>query len=132
MNLSQSFFRGIVRGCGLALLGVALTGVLIPLRGQEQPPQQEKNVKPGPKRDNFGRQLARESREAAGEEEKDETAQFKQSAAVQWIAQKTGLSLQNAYLLCVLLNFAVNVPRVYICHSEGDAGSTKSQRGSAA
>ena len=107
MKLSESIFRGILRGCGLALLGVALAGIPVPLCAQEQPTQQEKNVKSEPKRDNFGRQLARESREAAGEEEKDETAEFKQSAAVQWIAQKTGLSRQHAYLLCVLLNFAV-------------------------
>ena len=107
MNFFQSIFRGIPRGCGLALLGVALAGVLVPLRAQEQPPQQKKNVQSDPQREGLGGQLVRESREAAGEEEKDETAEFKQSAAVQWIAQKTGLSLQHAYLLCVLLNFAV-------------------------
>ena len=107
MNFFQTIFRGIPRGCGLALLGVALSGILVPLRAQQQPPQQKKNAKSDPQHEGFGRQLARESREAAGEEEKDETAEFKQSAAVQWIAQKTGLNLQHAYLLCVLLNFAV-------------------------
>jgi hypothetical protein len=85
---------------------VALWGILVPLRAQEQPPQQKKQVKSVPQHEGFGRQLAPESREAAGEEE-NETAEFKQSAAVQWIARKTGLSLQHAYLLCVLLNFAV-------------------------
>lgn len=50
------------------------------------------------------RQLAEESREAAGE---DETAKFKQSASVRWVAKLTGLSLQHAYMLCVFLNFAV-------------------------
>jgi F-type H+-transporting ATPase subunit b len=39
-------------------------------------------------------ELARESRVAAGED-------------VQWVAKVTGLSLENAYWLCVLLNFAV-------------------------
>ncbi len=107
MNFFLTIFRGIPRGCRLALLGVALAGVLVPLRAQEQPPQQKKNVQSDPQREGLGGQLVRESREAAGEEEKDETAEFKQSAAVQWIAQKTGLSLQHAYLLCVLLNFAV-------------------------
>jgi F-type H+-transporting ATPase subunit b len=48
--------------------------------------------------------LAKESREAAGE---DEQAQFKHSASVQWVAKYTGLSLEHAYWLCVLLNFAV-------------------------
>ena len=43
-------------------------------------------------------------REAAGE---DENAQFKHSASVQRVARITGLSLQNAYWLCLLVNFAV-------------------------
>ena len=107
MNFFQSVFRRIPRVCGRALLGMALAGIFVPLRAQEQPPQQKKHVKSEPQHEDFGRQLARESREAAGKDEKDETAEFKQSAAVQWIAQKTGLSLEHAYLLCVLLNFAV-------------------------
>jgi F-type H+-transporting ATPase subunit b len=48
--------------------------------------------------------LAKESRVAAGE---DDQAQFKQSASVQWVAKVTGLSLDRAYWLCVLLNFAL-------------------------
>jgi F-type H+-transporting ATPase subunit b len=51
-----------------------------------------------------GRELARDSREAAGE---DENAQFKHSATVQMVARITGLSLQNAYWLCLIFNFAV-------------------------
>jgi F-type H+-transporting ATPase subunit b len=51
-----------------------------------------------------GQQPAEESREAAGE---DETAKFKQSASVQFLARITGLSLQHAYWLSVVLNFAV-------------------------
>jgi F-type H+-transporting ATPase subunit b len=49
-------------------------------------------------------ELAKESREAAGE---DEQAQFKHSASVQLVAKLTGVSLEHAYWLCVLLNFAV-------------------------
>jgi F-type H+-transporting ATPase subunit b len=48
--------------------------------------------------------LAQESREAAGEDEQD---QFKHSASVQLVARLTGLSLEHAYWLCVVLNFAV-------------------------
>jgi F-type H+-transporting ATPase subunit b len=107
VNYFPTIFRGVPRVCGRALLGVALAGILVPLRAQEQPPQPKRHVKSEPQPEGLGRQLARESREAAGEGEKDETADFKQSAAVQWIAQKTGLSLEHAYLLCVLLNFAV-------------------------
>jgi F-type H+-transporting ATPase subunit b len=49
-------------------------------------------------------ELAKESREAAAE---DENAQFKHSASVQMVAKLTGLSLDNAYWLCVVLNFAI-------------------------
>lgn len=48
-------------------------------------------------------ELAKESREAAGEEQD----QFKHSPSVQLVAKLTGLSLQHAYWLCVLFNFAV-------------------------
>ena len=47
---------------------------------------------------------AKESREAAAE---DEQAQFKHSASVKLVARLTGLSLDGAYWLCVVLNFAV-------------------------
>ena len=53
----------------------------------------------------FAEQLARETREAAGEG--DETAQFRQSASVVWLSKLTGGNLQHAYWLAVLLNFAV-------------------------
>jgi F-type H+-transporting ATPase subunit b len=45
---------------------------------------------------------SKESREA-----EDEQAQFKHSASVQLVAKWTGLSLDGAYWLCVVLNFAV-------------------------
>jgi F-type H+-transporting ATPase subunit b len=55
-------------------------------------------------RQHFGRELAKESREAAGE---DPNAQFKQSASVRKVAALTGLSLQHAYWLCLILNFGI-------------------------
>ena len=53
-----------------------------------------------------GRQLAHESREAAGEE-KDEREEFKHSASVRLISRITGLNLQQSYWLSLVLNFAV-------------------------
>lgn len=53
-----------------------------------------------------GVELAKESREAAGEE-KDETAEFKESASVRLLARTTGLSLKQAYWLSIVINFAV-------------------------
>jgi F-type H+-transporting ATPase subunit b len=52
---------------------------------------------------NANAELVKESSEGAGEDE----AQFKHSASVQLVARLTGLSLDHAYWLCVLLNFAV-------------------------
>jgi len=49
-------------------------------------------------------QLAEESREAAGE---DETAEFKHSATVRWLARITGLTPFSAYWVFVVLNFAI-------------------------
>lgn len=66
-----------------------------PAQSQNEPDQ---NMTPG-------RQLAHETREAAGEE-KDETAEFKQSASVRLIARLTGMSPVQSYWTCLLLNFA--------------------------
>lgn len=49
-------------------------------------------------------ELAETSREAAGE---DETAEFKHSATVRWLARITGLTPFAAYWVFVSLNFAI-------------------------
>ena len=49
-------------------------------------------------------ELAKQSREAAGE---DDQEQFRHSGSVQFLARITGLSLEHAYWLSVLLNFAI-------------------------
>ena len=49
-------------------------------------------------------ELAKESREAAGEEG---SAQFKHSAPVRWISRLTGLDLEQSYLLGMGINFAI-------------------------
>lgn len=50
------------------------------------------------------RELVEASEAAAGE---DESAQFKRSPSVRWVAGVTGLNLVSAYWLCIALNFAV-------------------------
>jgi F-type H+-transporting ATPase subunit b len=47
------------------------------------------------------------SKEPKGAAAEDETAEFKHSASVKFLAKKTGLSLEHAYWLSVLVNFAV-------------------------
>ena len=53
----------------------------------------------------YERRAGGKSREEAAAE--DEQAQFKHSWLVSWWRSKLGLSLDHAYWLCVLLNFAV-------------------------
>jgi len=52
-----------------------------------------------------GGELAKETREAEGEEE--ENANLKHSARVQWLAKVTGLSVHGAHLLLLILNFVL-------------------------
>jgi F-type H+-transporting ATPase subunit b len=100
------FTRVVARTC-LVLLVVSSAGLVL-AGAQEQPasPQRNQESSGDAVRQAPGRQLAHESREAAGEE-KDEMAEFKQSASVQLISRLTGLSLQWSYWLSVVLNFAV-------------------------
>jgi F-type H+-transporting ATPase subunit b len=99
--------KKIVRMGLLALFAISFAAAIGPLRAQEQPATpQKKQQSQGSKQRGIGQQLAHETREAAGEEN-DETAEFKQSASVKLIAKWTGLSLQHAYWLSVLLNFVV-------------------------
>jgi F-type H+-transporting ATPase subunit b len=96
-----------IRAWLLALLLMSRGGLLVRAQEQAPPPQQNQGSgesaqqHPGP-----ARQLAHESREAAGEEQ-DETTAFKQSASVRLVARLTGLNLQQSYWLSVVLNFAV-------------------------
>jgi F-type H+-transporting ATPase subunit b len=89
----------------LAAVGVAQeTGNVPEMRSEnssDQSSQQKDSKKP--ERPGFGAQLAKETREAAGED--DENAQFKQSASVRWLSKFTGGNLQHAYWLAMLLNF---------------------------
>jgi F-type H+-transporting ATPase subunit b len=88
------------------LLALLLVGAGLAIsRAQEPatpPKQQTDSGRPG----GVGRQLAHETREAAGEE-KDETGVFKQSPSVVLVSRITGLNLQQSYWLCLLLNFVV-------------------------
>jgi F-type H+-transporting ATPase subunit b len=89
------------------LLALSFVGMAAPLQAQQEPAAPQQEVTGAPKNQpGIGRQLAHETREAAGEEA-DETAEFKQSASVRLIAKWTGMNLQHAYWLSVLSNFVV-------------------------
>jgi F-type H+-transporting ATPase subunit b len=110
----MSSLTKIIRACALALLLMNFVAAM-PLHAQAPPatqqvppatPQVPPSSDQSKKERGFGRQLTHETREAAGEE-KDETAEFKESPSVQFIAKYTGLSTGHAYFLSVLLNFVV-------------------------
>ena len=108
MSPYKTVTTNMVRAILLALLMLGCA-IAVPLRAQEPPAAPEQKQESGSSAEQSGgpgRQLAHESREAAGEE-KDEMAEFKQSASVRGIAKLTGLTLQQSYWLCVVLNFVV-------------------------
>jgi F-type H+-transporting ATPase subunit b len=103
--LSHSFSRLRYKLLPGILLMAFVTGFL-PLKAKAW-----QSAEPSP-----NQQLVEQSRKAAGEPvnsdqnkeaQKDETAEFKQSPAVQWLAKITGLKVEQAYLLGVLLNFGI-------------------------
>jgi F-type H+-transporting ATPase subunit b len=89
----------------IALLIIG-SAVSIPLLGQEQAAPQKQEVTKDTSQAGPGHQLAHGSRESAGEE-KDENAEFKQSASVRLISKWTGLDLQHSYWLSMVTNFVV-------------------------
>ncbi|HVR26450.1 MAG TPA: ATP synthase F0 subunit B [Candidatus Polarisedimenticolia bacterium] len=97
-----------IRAILLALLVMSVAGVTRSVRAQDQPvaPAKQQQSDDSSRQPGFARQLTHETREAAGEE-KDDKAQFKESSSVRLVARITGASTGTAYLLCVLLNFAV-------------------------
>jgi F-type H+-transporting ATPase subunit b len=71
---------------------------------QQHQPAQTSDAEKSAQSSLMNSELAKESREPAGESDED---QFKHSGSVQFLARITGLSLEHAYWLSVLLNFAV-------------------------
>ncbi len=108
--------RHLLQRIGFALLTAVLLSCA-PLRAQDAPakaepaashtaPQQEKQ--PANPNAAVGRELVAASKAAEGEpEEKDQTTGLKQSVAVRWVAKTTGMSVEMAYWIAMLINFAI-------------------------
>jgi F-type H+-transporting ATPase subunit b len=106
MTSTSTAAKRIVRATVLALLMASCASVPS-LWAQDKPASSDQPSVSSPDQQRGpGQQLVHESREAAGTE-KDEMEEFKQSGSVKAIARLTGLSLQEAYWLSVVLNFAV-------------------------
>jgi len=92
----------------LLLTGFALAGQAVTRDASFSAVSQQSSEPAG--QSSLSQQLAKESREAAGE---DDQAQFKHSPSVRWVAKLTGMDLERAYLVCVLLNFVVIAAAIF-------------------
>jgi len=96
----------------LALLAF-LSGAPSPASAQNQPaPPSSAPASAAPGQNTISGDLAHETREAEGEDQ-EENANLKHAAPVRWLARKTGLSVRQAYLLLLSLNFATIVVIVF-------------------
>lgn len=95
----------------LMMLALAWT----PLRGQEtqpaatqNPPQAAEPARPTNPNAAVSRELVEASKAAEGESTgEDQTTGLKHSVAVQWIAKKTGVTVETAYWIAMSFNFAI-------------------------
>ncbi|HEY6302696.1 MAG TPA: ATP synthase F0 subunit B [Terriglobales bacterium] len=109
------------------LLALVLLGCVAALaaraRAQEQsapPPSQQtskenkqETSRPAREHKSLGGELAEETREATGADEEEENVVLKHSSMVQKLAKLTGLSVHQAHLLALFLNFAIIVVVVF-------------------
>ncbi len=102
-------------GVALAFaLFVFISAIPIPACAQEQsaPPSQQaagstkEDNQAAPGQTSVGGELAKETREAAGEDQ-EENVNLKHAAPVRWLASKIGWSVHGTHLLLSGLNFAI-------------------------
>jgi len=103
--------KGIVRS--LLVLALLTMAPAVPLRALAQAAEPPSGQAQADKKDSsVGGELAKETREAAGEEQ-EENAKLKYSPMVQRLARLTGLSVHQARLLAIGINFALIAFLVY-------------------
>jgi F-type H+-transporting ATPase subunit b len=96
------------------MLAVLTMVPAVPLRALAQAPEPPSGQAQADKKDSsVGAELAKETREAAGEEEKEENENLKHSGMVRKLAKITGLSVHQAHLLAIGINFALIAFLVY-------------------
>jgi len=109
------------------LLTLALLAFLslVPARAYAQDPSaaqpsQQTSAEPtketnqaAPEHETIGGELAEQTRESTGADEEEENSKLKHSSMVQKLAKLTGLSVHQAHLLALSLNFAIIVVVVF-------------------
>jgi len=103
---------------GLTLLMLLASATLHSALAQQQPnsqqseskeaPQTREGKQATPEREGFGKELAEETRESTGEDE-EENVNLKHASPVRWMARKTGLSVHQAHMFALFINFALIV-----------------------
>jgi len=109
-------------GAGLLALFAFLSVVPSRAYAQEQPAAQssaqtsaapaKEDKQAAAEQESIGGELAKETRESTGEDQ-EENANLKHAAPVRWLARKTGLSVHQAHMLALSLNFATIVVIVF-------------------
>jgi F-type H+-transporting ATPase subunit b len=111
-------------GSGLLALALFVFLPAVPSRVHAQepsaaPPSQQTSADPAkkdnesaPKRKGAVGQLIEEQRESTGEEEED-NVNLTHAGPIRWLARKTGLSVHQAHLVVLSLNFAIVIVVVF-------------------
>ncbi len=102
----QGFVRSMLMLACLAML----PAVAVKAFGNNQEHSSEP-AQASPEDKSPGAELARETREATGEEEENQN--LKHSAAIRYLAKKTGMTVHQAHLVTVALNFLIIAFLIY-------------------
>jgi len=135
MSLAEKIMRSLVALSLVVCLGLPSARAAAYAQGQSATqPQQPSAEKPSPEKksepakeakpassepQSIGGELAKETREAEGEEE---NSNLKHSARVKWVAKITGLSVHGAHLLLLILNFALVACLIFLICRKGLPG----------
>ena len=103
---------GIVRSALLIAFMAMLSGVPVKAFAiQEHSSKEPAQASPEKENESPGAELAEETREASAEVEENEN--LKHSAAIRYLAKKTGMTVHQAHLVMVTLNFSIVAFLIY-------------------
>ncbi len=101
---------GYIRTAVLLALAAIFFSSPVPMSGRTQE-RSAASAQATPENTSPGAELAKETREAAGEEEENEN--LKHSATVRYLARKTGMTVHQAHLEAITLNFLIVAFLIY-------------------
>jgi F-type H+-transporting ATPase subunit b len=102
--------RSVVRTSVLFAFAMLVAAVSVPAFGKAQEGSAA-TAQSAPDDKKPGAELAKQTREGAGEEEENE--KLKHSPSVQWVARKAGMTVHQVHLLMFVVNFSIIVFLIY-------------------